>query len=128
MRPMKGRKDEHMVAVFEDIYAYLRDTNLTPNLHLMDNECSKAIKKFIQKEKVNIQLVEPHYHRVNAAKPAVNAAKYHTIAALATVDITCPLILWCEFVSQIQDTLNMMCTSRSDSTISAYEDMQGPCD
>ena len=63
---------------------------------------------------------------MNAAEPAVKAAKYHTIAALATVDITCPLRLWCKFVPQIQDTLNMMRTSRRNSNISAYKDMKGP--
>ena len=85
----------------------------------MDSECSKAIKNFIKKEKVDIQLVEPHNHRVNAAEPTVKAAKYHTIAGRATVNITCPLRLWCEFVPQIQDTLNMMRTSRRNSNISA---------
>ena len=44
MRPMKGCTDKNMVAVFQDIYDYLREQNLTPNLHVMDNEYSKAIK------------------------------------------------------------------------------------
>ena len=112
MRPMKGRTDKDMVEVFQDIYGYLREQNLTPALHVMDNECSKAIKNFIKKENVNIQLVKPHNHRVNAAEPAVKSAKYHTIVGLATVDITCPLRLWCKFVPQIQDTMNMVRTSR----------------
>ena len=87
MQPMKSQIDKDMVKVFQDIYDYLREQNLTPALHLMDNECSKAIKK----ENVDIQLVEPHNHRVNAAEEAVKAAKYHTIVGPATVDITCPL-------------------------------------
>ena len=66
---------------------------MTPALDVMDNECSKVIKKIIKKENVDIQMVEPHNHRVNAAEPAANAAKYHTIAGLATVDINCPLRL-----------------------------------
>ena len=32
-------------------------------------------KKNANKEKVDIQLVKPHNHRVNAAEPAVKAAK-----------------------------------------------------
>ena len=117
-----------MVEVFEDIYSYLRDRNLSPSLHVMDNECSKAIQKFIKKEKVNIQLVEPRNHRVNPAEPAIKAVKYHTILALATVDPTCSLRLCCEFVLQIQDTLNMMPTSRRNSNISAYKDMEDAFD
>ena len=88
---MKGQKDEHMVEVFQDIYDYLRERNLPPNLHVMDNECLRAIKKFIKKENVDIQLVEPHNHRVSAVEVAVKSVKYNTIAALATVDPTCLL-------------------------------------
>ena len=128
MRPIKGRTDENMFAVFQDIYDYLPERNVTPNLHVMDNECSKAIKNFIKKEKVDIQLVKPHNHCVNAAEPAVKAAKYHIIAGLATVDITCPLRLWCKFVLQTQEIMNMVRTSRRNSNISTYEDMEGPFD
>ena len=64
---MKGRTDKDIVEVFQDIYGYLRKRDLTPALHVMDKECSKAIKTFIQKEKVNIQLLEPHNHRMNTA-------------------------------------------------------------
>ena len=128
MRPMKSRKDEHMVQVFEDIYSYLCDRNLSPSLHIMDNECLKAIHKFIKKEKMNIQLVELHNCRMNAAKPTVKAVKCHTISALATVHPTCPLRLWCKFDPQIQDTLIVMHTARRNSNISAYEDMEGAFD
>ena len=64
-----------MVEVFQDIYEDLREQSLSPNLHVMENKCSRAIKKFIKKENVDIQLVEPHNHRVNTAKPAVKAVK-----------------------------------------------------
>ena len=93
MRPMKSGAHKHMVKVFQNVYNYLRERNLSLNLHVMDNECSRAIQAFIKKEKANIQLVEPHNHRVNAAKPAIKAVKYPTIAALSTVNPTCPLQL-----------------------------------
>ena len=125
---MKSRASEHMVEVFKNVYNYLRERNPSPNLHVLDNKCSHRIVSFIKKEKADIQLVEPYNHRVNAAKPTAKAEKYHTIAGLATVYITCPLRLWCEFVPQLQDTLNMMRTSRRNSNISAYEDMEGVFD
>ena len=46
---MKDHTDESMVVVFQNIYDYLREQNLTPNLHVMDNKCSKAIKNFTEK-------------------------------------------------------------------------------
>ena len=108
-----------MVEVFRDIYDYLRAQNLMPNLHVIDNECSKVIKNIIKKDKVKIHLVELHNHRVNAAKAAVKAAKYHTLAALATVNVTCLLQLWCKFVPQIEMTMNMLCIARRENNISA---------
>ena len=70
------------------------ERNLKPKMHVLDNECSRAIKTFIRKEATDIQLVEPYNHRVNAAETAVKAAKHHMLAALATTDPNCPLQLW----------------------------------
>jgi hypothetical protein len=94
----------------------------------LDNQCSKAVKKYIKSENVTIQLVEPYNHRVNAAEPAVKTAKYHMISCLATVDINCPLQLWDKFCPQIQDSLNMLRTSRRNPAISAYEELNGAFD
>ena len=65
-----------MVSIFQDLYAYLGERNLKPKMHVLDNECSRAIKTFIRKEGAEIQLVEPYNHRVNAAETAVKVAKY----------------------------------------------------
>ena len=97
MKPMKGMHDRDMIAVFKEIYEELELRNCKPKLHVFDNQCSKAVKSYIRRENVNIQLVEPYNHRVNAAKPAIKMAKYHIIAGLGTVDVNCPLQLWCKF-------------------------------
>jgi len=128
IRPMKSRNDECMVATFKDIYEYLQSKKLAPKLHVLDNECFKAVQRYIKGQQVNIQLVEPHNHRVNAAETAVKAVKYHMLAALATIDPTCPLQLWDKFLPQIQDTLNLLRTSRRDSSVSAYQEMEGDFD
>ena len=117
-----------MVSIFQDLYAYLEERNLKPKMHVLDNECSRAIKTFIRKEGTDIQLVEPYNHRVDAAETAAKAAKYHMLAALATTDPNCPLQLWDRFIPQVQDTLNMLRTSRRNVSISVYEDLEGPYD
>ena len=128
MRPMKDRSDKSMVAAFEEIYKYLEERDLKPKLHVLDNECSKAVKQYIRKQKTNIQIVEPDNHRANAAEPAVKSTKYHFTAGLGTADKICPLQLWDRFLPQVQDTLNMLRTSRRNNKISAYEEMEGPFD
>ena len=108
LRPLAARNDDNMVKTFQELYAYLRERGIQPRLHVLDNECSKAIKAFIRSQETGIQLVEPHTHRVNAAETAVKAAKYHMIAALATLDVNCPNQLCNCFLPQIQDTLNLL--------------------
>ena len=110
-----------MIECFKDVYSYLETRGCKPKLHVLDNECSRAIKKQIKSEGTKIQLVEPHNHRVNAAEPAVKTAKYHFIASLATVSPDCPLQIWCQFLPQVQMTLNMLRTSRRDLTKSAHD-------
>ena len=33
---------------FEEIYEYLKSKNFTPQLHAMDNKCSKILKKILK--------------------------------------------------------------------------------
>ena len=72
--------------------------------------------------------MEAHNHRANAAEPAVKTAKYHLISHLATLDPNCPIQLWSKMLPQIEDTLNMLRTSRRDNKITAYEELHGPFD
>jgi len=121
---MKSRSDESTVEAVKDIYGYLKMKNLQSKLCVLGNKCSKAVKIYIRSNGTNIQIVEPHNHSVNAAEPTVKAIKYHVIAGLAIVDINCPLQLWDLFLPQIQDTLNLLRTSRLNPAKSAYEEME----
>ena len=88
-----GMDDGNMIAVYKEIYEELEIQNCKPKLHLLDNQCTKAVKSYIQKLKVNIQLVKPYNHHVNATKPAVKTAKYQIIEGLGTVNVNHPLQL-----------------------------------
>ncbi len=59
----------------------------------MDNEKSKAVEKHIRSNKMDIQFVPPHNHRVNAAERSISTFKEHFVAALATVNMLCLLQL-----------------------------------
>ena len=94
----------------------------------MDNECSKCIQNYLEEKETRRHHVAPHAHRVNVAKPAAKKAKYHLIAALATLDWGCPIQLWSKMLKQVQDTLNMFRTSRNDTTKTAYQELEGDFD
>ena len=108
VRPMPSRNDGAFVAAFSEVFDTLRARNYQPTLNVMDNECSRAVKQHIRANKMNIQLVPPHNHCVNAAERAVATFKEHFVATLATVDSLCPLQLWDEFLPQVELTLNLL--------------------
>ena len=99
-----------MAVAFKYVCTYLMDKQLAPKLHVLDNECSKAVQAYVKRQNTIIQLVEPYNHRVNAAETAVKAAKYHLLAALATVDPQCPTQLWDKFLPRVELTLNLLRT------------------
>ena len=105
---MKNRTDACMVSVFKDIYEYLNERKCKPKLHIMDNECSKAVQAFIKEQEIPIQLVEPGNHRVNAAERSVKTGKYHLTSSLAMVAKCSPLQIWFQYIPHIEMTLNML--------------------
>ena len=80
VHPMPTRTNVTFIAAFTDIFDTLRACNYQTTLNVMDNECSKAIEWHIQCNMLNIQLVPPHNHRVNAAKRAISTFKVNFIA------------------------------------------------
>jgi hypothetical protein len=92
----------------------------------MDNQAKKLIKKFLTEEECKLQLVEPHNHRVNAAKCAIQTFKDVFIAALATTHSELPLQLWDCLMPQVLNCLNLMRASWINPSKSAYETRFGP--
>ena len=52
MVAIKSRKDEDMVAAFTSVYQELKTYGHKPALHVLNNECSKAVKQYVTSEKL----------------------------------------------------------------------------
>jgi hypothetical protein len=117
-----------MITAFTEVITTLRARGYHPALNVMDNECSAVVEKHIKASKINIQLILPHNHRVNATKQAIATFKEHFIASLATVDKLCPLQLWDEFLPQVELTLNMLRFSCRNPNQSANQEIYSPFD
>jgi hypothetical protein len=63
---------------------------------------------------------------VNITKRAIQTFKAAFIAALATTDHDFPLKLWDQLTPQVEDTLNLLRSSRVDPSKSAYKILNGP--
>jgi hypothetical protein len=95
-------------------------------MNVMDNQATKFIKKFLTKKECNLQVVEPHNHRVNAAEWAIQTFEDACIAALATTNRDFPLQLWDKLAPQVQDTLNLLRASQINPAISVCEALNRP--
>ena len=62
-----------------------------PTLSIFGNTASHAVKKYIKKQKVNLWLVPPHQHHINAIKQAMQTFNDHFIVALCTTYPASPI-------------------------------------
>ena len=126
---MKNRSVAEHIRVYQDIFGYLEKRGLLPDVHKMDNECTQELKDIIvDQHKNKLELVPPHDHRTNPAEKCTDTLKCHFISVLSAMDPNFPLHLWCRILTQCQDTLNMLRTSRLHPHMSSFTHMNGPFD
>ena len=65
--PLKNRIGPCILISITKINDKLRKRGLTPKLHIMDNEVSEDLKKYIEYSDIQFQLVPTHMHWINAA-------------------------------------------------------------
>ncbi len=64
---MKNRTAGEMIRAYLVLVTCLRNSGITPKMHILDNECSEEFKAQIRMNNVTFQLVHPHDHRRNIA-------------------------------------------------------------
>ena len=83
----KTIKDQHRLAAYNSIMQRLQNIGLTTDLHILDNEDSQNYKETIRdKLVVDLQLVPPDTHRINASERAIRTFKVHFLAVLSWVE------------------------------------------
>ncbi len=91
----------------------------------MDNEASAAVTAWLSAHGVDHQKVAPYNHRANRAERAIETAKHHLLAAIASTDSAFPINQWDKLIHQGQCTLNMLRPCRINPNISAYTYLEG---
>jgi hypothetical protein len=92
--PIKALDDTTIFEANKKQFYELTKKGFKPKLDVMDNQTTKYIKQFLDKNKCKLQLIEPHNHCVNAAERSIQTFKDAFIAALATTDSNFPIQLW----------------------------------
>ncbi len=84
--PIKALDDKSIFETYKKQFDMLTKKGFQLKLNIMDNQATKYIKQFLDENKCKLQLVEPHNHRVNAAKRAMQTFKDAFIATLTCYD------------------------------------------
>ena len=118
-------KEEIIVECFKQNIKYLSKRSLKPVLKIIDSVASKAVQAYLEKENVGIQLVKTHNHRANAEEREIQTFKNLIIAGLSTCDASFPSLLCNKIIPQVQDSLNILRSSRVYPNMSAYSVLEG---
>ena len=91
------------------------------NLHFMDNkEAPRCITDYLQANDITRQLVSPNINHRNASECVISTRKDPFITDLYTPDPIVPMHLWDYILPPCDYTLNMLCASRINPTLSIY--------
>ena len=72
---IKSRNTTDICDAWKTVYDELKAHGEAPNIHILDNECSKDMKKSFKEAQVEYQLMPPHIHRRYAAERAIRTYK-----------------------------------------------------
>ena len=97
--PIKNRTDQELTKAYRILLGGAKATGLEVKKHVLDNECSNAMKELIRSECM-LELVPPHCHRRNIAEAAIKNFKNHFISILAGTGPNFPLKLWDKLLPQ----------------------------
>jgi hypothetical protein len=68
--PAAGLDDKSIFKAYKMQFDNLTSKGYKPKINIMDNQATKHIKVFLTEQQCQLQLVEPHNHRLNAAERA----------------------------------------------------------
>lgn len=125
VKPLKTMEHTEFVKAFREQVAYFKHKGLKSKFNVIDNTVSNAVQNVLEEEDINVQIVDPHNHCVNAAERAIQTCKDHFIVGLCTTDKWFQIQQWDHLIEQGQDTLNMLKISRVHLHLSAYTTLKG---
>jgi hypothetical protein len=87
---MPYKNNAAMITAFTKNLANLAARGYKPTLNITDNECSKTVEVYIKSNKMDIHLVPPCNHRINAAKHAIATFMKHSLQGWSLSTGTAP--------------------------------------
>ena len=101
-----------LLQAFTKIHTYLTESGLKPKWQRFEIECPASLKSYMEREKIQYQLVPLQIHRRNLIENTNGTFKDHFITGITSVDQKMPLYLWCRLLPLAFMTLNILRQSR----------------
>ena len=129
VEPLKSKNNNEMIATYDKLVTHLKQADITPQKHVLDNEVSDNMKNHIRDYYMfKLELVPHGCHRRNAAEVAIRNFKCHFLIVLAGTATNFPPILWDRLLPQTEITLNLLRQSNATPMVSAYAHLSRPFD
>ena len=122
---IKSRNTTDTCDAWQTAYDILKAHGEATNIHILDNKCSRDMKKIFKEIQVEYQLVPPNIHQCNAAERAIHTYKNHLIAGLYTCDPKSTSREWDWLLPQCNITINLLRPARRNPSLSAYAALLG---
>ena len=110
---------------WEYLHQQFEKAGTAPEVWILNNEISNQLKQAFTKNNVDYQQVPPKSHRPNLAERAIQTWKNHLKVGIATTDPKFPILEWDRLIPQANITLNLICTARANTKLSAYAYVYG---
>ena len=124
-KPMKNRLQSYIVKTQGYLHEYLSKRRFTPQVQMLDNECSENLKEHFRSRSISFQLLPPHLHQTNAAERAIATFKDHFISGLASANPSFLIHLLCCLLPEATKTLNLLRPLRVNSLLSTVVILNG---
>ena len=126
VEPINNRKYEDLTRAYRTMMLRLRRAGIIPRKHILDNEVSEAMKTIIQDEyKIQLELVPPVTHRINAAEVSILNFKAHFLSILAGTAPDFWPSLWDRLLPQAKITINLLRQSNATPNVLVYANLIG---
>ena len=83
---IQNRTPGEMIRAYQTLVDRLKECEIKPKLHILDNKCSIEFKKQMKTNNMKYQLVPPHNHMRNISQKVVQTFKDHFVAVLCGTD------------------------------------------
>ena len=91
---LTSRAETEILHTVTKLYDNLKERGLQPCMHILNNECSCLMHKFIREAGETQQLVPSGLHQALISEREIQTFKVHLISGLSSCDTNLPLHLW----------------------------------